>query len=319
MPGLPRNIIAKLRAWADLPSDTAPVEEQCARLQRQMGIDDHAPLTVVKQYGEYRTGSNALRALVLENFDNALVLMHLLGDKHHDAADYENLAKALSGCGTDQLSAILDATWARHGGLTRPENFRQLAFARAFYKPVASSITDGTLRALLTVRHPLTWVEAVMRFWEWPAQPAADPWLKGQWIGLANRLCRRFNVRYAGWLKLREKFGGRAIIVPFEAIEADWSGVVESLASAFPLHLRRGHPVKSARRVEPSPWANAPPCYSKAKQRRHASTRPRVHPELEEIVNREIDWGLLERLGYTREPGGVVRVRPGIQLAVRSV
>lgn len=307
-----RGALGKLRRWADLPAEAATLEEQHARLRRQMGIDDGVPLTVIKQYGEYRTGSNALRALLLENFDNALVLMHVLGDKHHDPIDFAALAQALSQKGTDPCWVILNATWARPGGLTRPESFRQQAFVRAFAQPVASSVANGSLRVVLSVRHPLTWIEAVMRFWEWPAQATGDPWLDAEGINIAKGLCRRFNTRYLGWSKMVDDFADHARVVPFETLEADWGRLVGALASVFPLHLRRGHPVSTNRSVEPSPWDNVPPCYAKAKHRKRASKRRLARRELEAIVNDGIDWALLERFGYGREPSEPARSAAGL-------
>ena len=41
-----------------------------------------APPVFLKQYGEKRTGTNYLRALLNANYANAKILMHVLGDKH---------------------------------------------------------------------------------------------------------------------------------------------------------------------------------------------------------------------------------------------
>jgi len=267
-----------------------------------MGINDQAgALTIIKQYGEYRTGSNALRALLVENFDNVLVLMHILGDKHHDAIDFTSLADSLGVDGVDSCRSILNCSWARPGGVTRPENFSQLAFVRAFADDVAASVRSGGLRVVLTVRHPLSWIEAVMRFWEWPAQVTGDPWLDAEGGMLARGLCRRFNARYTAWSKMIDELQERVHVVPFELLEADWRAVVVSLARAFPLHLRRGSPVNSGLTVQPSAWDNVPPCYSKSKHRKRAATRHHVRAELAAIVNDSIDWGLLVRFGYSRE------------------
>jgi hypothetical protein len=43
----------------------------------------------LKQYGERRTGTNALRALIAANYADVAVLMHILGDKHSPPADLD--------------------------------------------------------------------------------------------------------------------------------------------------------------------------------------------------------------------------------------
>jgi hypothetical protein len=40
----------------------------------------------IKQYGEMRTGTNLLRLCLQETFDDAVVFMHVLGDKHSPPA-----------------------------------------------------------------------------------------------------------------------------------------------------------------------------------------------------------------------------------------
>lgn len=320
MPGTREWAISKLRQWAGLPNAAAGYDEQCAHLRRQMGINDAAPLTAIKQYGEYRTGTNALRALLLENFDNALVLMYLLGDKHHDAVDFAALASALSAEHSDPARIILNTTWGRPGGMTRRENFAQIAFTHAFALQIQTSVTSRSLRAVLSIRHPLTWMEAVTRFWLWPPQSTGDPWLEAEELEFAKGLCQRFNARYSNWSQAVDALGERARIVHFETLEERWPSVVNDLATAFPLHRRHNQPVRSRRTVEPSPWDNAPPRYSNAKHQKRALRRPRLRKELEAIVKNEIDWTLMKRFGYSPEPSEPLRTVPqAAQAAVAPV
>lgn len=305
------NAINTLRQWAGFPEIGAPTRLGWAAMQQQMGITDREPLVILKQYGEYRTGSNALRALLIENFDNALVLMHALGDKHREAHDFAKLARIITEPGVDPCCVLMDATWSRPGGVTRPENFLQLAFVRCFSDQIAESVQGGRLKVVLSIRHPVPWVEAVMRFWDWPGQPTGDTWLDIQGANLARDLCARFNGLYRSWRGALAMFRDRALVVPFELLHNDSEQVVVSAASTFSLHLRHGHPVSQDREVLPSPWDNAPPCYTKPRRNVHQTVRRQLMPEIREVVDGCIDWELLAGFGYSRDPD-VLPIAPAL-------
>jgi hypothetical protein len=266
-----------------------------ATIQREMGVSSEQAPIFVKQYGEYRTGANALRALLLENFDNAVVLMHVLGDKHSRPADFGSLARGLAEPGADAHRIILEAARSRPGGFSLAENFYQIFFVRAVAGPVAAALADGSLRVAVSVRHPYPWLEAVLRFWNWPAQDHPDAWVRSEATGFARRLCERFNGHYAAWLAVAANPATRAIEVRAEDLIECPERVTTCAANCLGLHARRNSFARLRGSVLPSPWDHFPPCYER--RRRHA--RPReLAPSLREIAEELIEWTALAALGY---------------------
>jgi hypothetical protein len=68
-------------------------------------------LFFLKQYGERRTGTNALRALIAANFPNVVVLMHLLGNKHSPPVALDALWHEVQGSDDAAFELVSRATF----------------------------------------------------------------------------------------------------------------------------------------------------------------------------------------------------------------
>jgi VWFA-related protein len=157
------------------------------------------------------------------------------------------------------------------GGYSLTDSFYQLAFVRLVAPQVAAALLGDSLCVTVSVRHPYAWLEAVLRFWNWPEAPHGDAWVASERAALAKRLCIRFNQRYASWLGFAATFGGRALVVRAEDLREQPEQVAARAGTTFGLHPRRNRIVGLRRNVLPSPWDHFPPCY----ERRRARTGPR--------------------------------------------
>ena len=111
----------------------------------------------LKQYGERRTGTNYLRALLLANCPGTVPLMHVLGDKHSPPValdEYWQKARMRPDAAFEFVKAT---TFASPAESTHPQDTAQLQHMRRLAEPLAQSVADGRLGFLISVKHPYPW------------------------------------------------------------------------------------------------------------------------------------------------------------------
>ena len=153
-----------------------------------------------KQYGERRTGTNYLRYLLPANFANAVVLMHVLGDKHSPPAPFDAIWQASRDAADPALEFVVRATHAVPAESTRPDDDAQREELRRLAQPVAGAYAGGSLRFVISIKNPYAWALSFARYSGWDGRrrvrrfgaPLADA-------------CVAFNRRYAAWRAFAEE------------------------------------------------------------------------------------------------------------------
>lgn len=253
-----------------------------------------------KQYGDFRTGSNWLRALMKHNFSSVYVLMHILGDKHSEPVPLRRLLEQLESSSERAENFVQQATFYTPAQTTDAADPEQLALMRELAEPVLNAVVSEKLRFLITVKAPVAWAVSLMRWKGWWSdkggrQLASQPKLQAA--------CQAYNRKHAAWLKLSQEAGARASIVRYEDLRSDPVGMLARLQQGHELTLSRPRLETIGQVVPPTHWdqhesrlhwAEFDPAYSS--EAYHAEFRP----ELRQVVIDTIDWELMKNFGYSR-------------------
>jgi len=137
-------------------------------------LNDQINYIVTKQYGEKRTGTNLLRKLLSENFNNVLVLMHVLGDKHSPRSSFDSLWETAKAEQNADLAFVKLATLATPARTTRCEDSRQLIYLSGIAKTVAHAFANKTMRFIISAKHPYSWITSMSRYEGW-STPRSSP------------------------------------------------------------------------------------------------------------------------------------------------
>jgi hypothetical protein len=258
------------------------------------------PVTAfIKQYGEKRTGTNLLRALLVTHFSDVCVLMHVLGGKHLPPAPFTAIHERVRESGAAIGEFTIRSTLARPADTIRADDASRSSFISALSAPVAESFQRGELFFLISIKHPYSWFSSVRRFAlldEFSPAPTA------------REACRRFNRNYRSWIALRSEFGQRVAVVRFEDLLADPDSTLMALARRFRLHQQAATPVTlPAEIVVPTRWDHMTTrtadgvrfCPERYVPDRYAEKLGAA--ELRELSS-GIDWDLIAEFGY--RPGG---------------
>lgn len=266
----------------------------------------------LKQYGDRRTGTNILRALLMRNFRNAVVLMHVLGDKHSPPVAMERLWDEVASAPDAAWEFATRATWQAPAETTSRESPRQRAYLRQIAEPLTAAVCSGRLHFLISVKNPYAWAMSLTAWRGW------IPHLR--WLPLPSRraawrrtletrirgACRILNRNYAAWLKLRDRFPERTSIIRVEDLSADPRAVLDDVARRHGLVYRDENMVFIDRAAKAAPWDHSPlgerfvsfTTRRKAIERRLAPVADVIHA----AVSEETNWDLFGRLSYTPRP-----------------
>jgi hypothetical protein len=275
-------------------------------IARVVGLTDPASAVFVKQYGERRTGTNAVRALMTLNFTNLFVLMHILGDKHSVPADLGRLYDDIRARPDAAWRFAMDPTYATQAKTTNQGSYLEARFIHALHDLLFEAFGAGRLHYVVSVRHPHAWAPGLLRFFGWPEAWPADSWELQAAADILRDACHQSNVRHEAWLALRRnQYGARVVMVPNERLTREPAAVIDDLARTLGLTRAAPEPLRLGASVEPTHWD-----YKKSKaadewfEPRPPST-PGPFPEaLHDVVTREIDWSIMARLGYWPIPYG---------------
>jgi hypothetical protein len=273
-----------------------------AAIRAAVGIVDGSSATFLKQYGERRTGTNAVRAMLMMNFVNTFVLMHILGDKHSRPVDVQ---KACDGAPDDASAAwrfVESTTRAIPGETSVPGAYTQLRFLRAIHRDVYDAYRSDRFGFVISVRDPYEWAASTLRSRGWPAAVEHDSWDERQAGELLRRTCSEFNAKYRAWLECGRTHH-RRVVVPLESLRSRPAEVLEQCAETFRL-VRRADPLITIdHEIKPTPWdwnrsrshedwleftPKRPPC--------------QLTERLRDIVHDAVDWDVMDAYGYQREP-----------------
>ncbi|MDQ3280264.1 MAG: hypothetical protein M3Q69_02500 [Acidobacteriota bacterium] len=248
----------------------------------------------LKQYGERRTGTNALRALVAANYDDVIVLMHILGDKHSPPVDLDALWAAVQGCSDPAWELVSRSTAAARSLTTRSADHWQLVEMRRHAAPFGRAFVEGAFGYLVSIKNPYAWAVSLARFTRWPRAVA---------LTRMREACGVFNARYHAWLPLLESQRRPALLVRHEDLIGDAEAVLERADRTFGTSRSTTfHAITGVAR--PAPWDHdplpvSPQPFDAGPYLRHEYLHA-LTAEQQEVVTSAIDWDLMARFGYTR-------------------
>ncbi len=260
------------------------------------------PVTsMVKQYGEIRTGTNYLRALIQRNFPDVQVLSYILGSKHLPPAPFAEIWEETQQAGSDTaFDFVATATYSRRGGASHPKDRTQQEELRQRAPRIATAYETGALGFLVSIKHPYAWVVSAARFNGWLRD---DGKIHDCFRDALKDACLGYNRNYRSWLELAQAHRPRTCIVRYEELLADPGRVVGEMAAQFgwnPCEVFTAVPAI----VEPTPWDHLPVAeaaesfrpeyYSGGEYLRH------LPPEQLQLIDALMDWDLMRELGYAR-------------------
>lgn len=140
-------------------------------------------------------------------------------------------------------------------------------------------------------KHPVEWLPSIQRF-----HKVHHGLTIGQFIRNAD-VIERWNSLYAGHLGNAEKFGAR--FVRYDDLLKDPEGVLDKLVDgALP---RKDQPFRSAEGNKMTTRMNlSGKPFNKRQYTEKAYLKRFAPAELEEVISR-VDWGVANKLGYTKE------------------
>jgi methyltransferase family protein len=247
---------------------------------------------LLKQYGERRTGTNYLRYLVQTNCDDAVVLMHVLGDKHSAPQPFDQIWRATRGCANPDLEFVSRTTFAVerfHDDLER-----ERADVAQIAGRVAAAFACGTIGYLVSIKDPYAWVSSIARHSQWrPSGRVQD----GQRVAAA---CRRFNQLYAAWLSwARER---PSSVVRYEDLLREPERTVDQIAKQFQLTRKKDAFADTRIRMERQVWDGDPLSTMREPFDPDFYTARKYLQQLDDVardtITRTIDWTLLAPYGY---------------------
>ena len=215
----------------------------------------------LKQYGERRTGTNYLRGLLRANFDNVVVLMHVLGDKHSAPVPID---LPENGSAEEAHAWVRTLTHAAPAESTRTGNEAQEQYMREVAVDLVEAARDQRLGFLISVKDPYAWGASVSAYYGWLPRggPRAKPhfplpsqvWrvlrpveqavkCRQLWAG-----CLRSNRKHRAWLDLYERLPSQTSIVRYEDLLTEPARILCELQRKYGLR-QKGEPVSAIDQV----------------------------------------------------------------------
>jgi hypothetical protein len=254
----------------------------------------------LKQYGEKRTGTNYLRALLFANYRNVLPLMHVLGDKHSPPVDFPAHWEKARSQPEAIFNFVTSTTWAAPAETTCAQDSKQLRHLREVATALTDAFCPGRLGFVITVKHPYSWAASLARYNSWLNPPDG---VMGREHAESLRLaCDQYNRRHEAWLELHRRSEERCLIIRYEKLLEEPVAALSLLERKFGL-LRSGpEPVVIRDRTLPTHWDDHPVSYESVRfdpsPYRDRTYQDLLTPELWTVVRETIDWDLAARFGY---------------------
>jgi hypothetical protein len=258
------------------------------------------PESFIKQYGEKRTGTNYLRALLAMNYPGTIVLMHVLGDKHSAPVDLVAVRAATRDRPEPARAFVRTATETAPAETTSPGSAEQRAYLDALAEPLTASFDAGRLGFVVSLRHPRAWAAAMGRYLGWGRDE--DGRFGAEQAATLRLLCQNYNRRHEAWWRLGERPERRCAFVRHEDLLENSESAVGPCAARLGLARGPGPWREVSRRVGASDWDHQPlrvqpdsfgPAFYRA-----GHDRAQLGPELAAVVRETIDWNLAGRFGY---------------------
>lgn len=266
-----------------------------------VGIRSLNSTTYIKQYGERRTCTNALRAMLMQTFADTFVLMHILGDKHSAPVDLLALYDKCRTSEDPSWEFVTFSTFVRPSQSTTQGAFSQLRFVRAICGSVTAAFHEGRFGIIVCTKHPYAWAQSLLRYLRWPSIVAGS-WEERVAVDFLETSCVESSIKHRAWLELYQRFSTRSMIVKSELLRDTPLVVLQQAMSVFklrPLALDQfSVPTLPAL---PTPWDYDRIRFGSKDGSDHTSHELALTPRLYDVVRNKIDWSTMQQFGYDRD------------------
>lgn len=249
--------------------------------------------TFIKQYGEKRTGTNYLRALLTTACPQVQVLMHILGDKH------EAPPRALF---AGDAASPWELTIRHAAATTRADDSRQQVFTEELSTALAEALQRREVYYCISVKNPYAWAFSMMKQHGCADSRDVKPQRLSLFQTILTAACEEFNRKYAAWYRLREDMPEQTMIVRYEHLLACPRETVANICGKMHLPFLPESMQSPEKIVLPAHWDHHPPethhetfdggFYRSGK---YLSL---LHPALIAVVDQHTDWELMSAYGY---------------------
>lgn len=250
--------------------------------------------TFIKQYGEKRTGTNYLRALLTAACPAAKVLMHVLGDKH-EAPPASLLAE-------NGVLSPWELTLRHASATTDSSDADQEAYTGELADRLEVALRRREVLFCVSIKNPYAWAYSMLK-----QHGAADSrQLPTQRLRLLQTVLssdlQEFNRKYAAWRDLEAYWPGRCIEVRYETLLNEPAEVIAEICGKLklPFDASKAKPLEKI--VLPAHWDYTPPQIHHesfdAEFYRSGGYLGKMHDSLVEIVDQQTDWALMAAYGY---------------------
>ena len=257
-------------------------------------------ITTVKQYGEIRTGTNYLRALIQRNYPDVHVLSYILGNKHSPPVPFDSIREQATQTDDPAFNFVSTATFARRGGASHPKDPTQHAELTRRAPHIARAYADGTLGFLVTIKDPYAWVVSAAKFNGWIR---GDEQLQDWSMELMREACLGYNRNYREWFSFVRAHNSHARLIRYEDLLADPEQVMSDIAVQFGWR-RSGSFETIPAVVEPTQWDHLPvveaPDTFQPAYYFNCDYLQRLPAAQMQVIGDIIDWDLLRDYGYAR-------------------
>lgn len=258
-------------------------------------------ITTIKQYGEIRTGTNYLRALIQRNCPDIHVLSYILGGKHAPPVPFDALwEQSQQAEGDAAFNFVSTATYSQRGGASHPRDLTQLEELQKRAPHIARAFASGSLGFLVTIKDPYAWIVSAARFNGWIR---GDEQLQEWSMELMRDACLGYNRNYRKWLVFVQVQQPRVRLVRYEDLLADPEKELTEIVAQFGWQLSgRFEPVTNV--IEPTTWDHLPVNEAQEKFQPEFYTNgeylQRLPDKQMDLIGQLIDWEMLKDTGYAR-------------------
>jgi hypothetical protein len=267
-------------------------------LRAAIGISHPSQTTFIKQYGEIRTGTSAARALIMRNFRDVFVLMHILGDKHSPPVNLEALRRKCESTEEVAWQIVATSTYEAPSETTRHGDYIQYRVLRAISVPLHAALQEHRVGMLICAKHPYAWASSILTYRHWPPLLEPRSWAERAAADYLATACQRSSRSYKLWLD--QALTTHAVVIRSEDLRERPLEVLARCATVFALtHTHVEPPSLIDLDVGPVVWDHVHPESGIA---RHGglAKRPsvRLTERLYDAVEANTDWVTMSCLGY---------------------
>ncbi|HEY6140095.1 MAG TPA: tetratricopeptide repeat protein [Thermoanaerobaculia bacterium] len=247
------------------------------------------PKTFVKQYGERRTGTNFVRALLCANY-HVEVLMHIFGDKHSAPAPFDEYWREAQSDPMPARAFAWRATFSVPAATTNALDPLQVEDVTEMADGIANAFASRQMRFVVSIRDPYAWAVSLGWFLGWSARGTPIP---DEQLDELRSACLRFNERYAAWFTLAKTWPEHCFFVRYEDVYAHPEVVCERMSTAFALARRSRRWRNEEGIVLPANWDHARPSLERRFESindRERASQSYLTLAARSVITTAIDW-----------------------------